>query len=165
MARLHRAFNVKYEGVVNTLVTPVLIRASKQLYGESGGRQFTAVWDTGATHSCISHAVAKILKLPISGKRPIKGVNSEGVAPTYFVDLLLPSQVTIAAVEVAAVDVSGCDILIGMDVISLGDLTICNHGGTEFSFSIPAHEHKFDLVERSDKVNKRLLKGAVKKPR
>jgi Aspartyl protease len=155
--QLHRAFNVKYSGLVPTLITPVQIRPAKQLYGDSAGQQFNAIWDTGATHSCISHAVVKALKLPASGKRPVKGVNSSGVASTYFVDLLLPSSVTVAQVEVAAVDV-GCDILIGMDVISLGDFTICNHGVTEFSFSIPAHENKFNLVERSEKVNKRLLK-------
>lgn len=143
----------------------MLIRAAEQLYGDSTGQQFNAVWDTGATHSCISNAVAQTLKLPVSGKRPIKGVNSSGVASTYFVDLLLPSQVTISAVDVAAVDVFGCDMLIGMDIISLGDFTISNHGVTEFSFSIPPHENKFDLVERSEKVNKRLLKEAARKPR
>lgn len=131
------------------------------LYGDSSGQQFDAVWDTGATHTCISHGVVQALSLPVSGKRPVKGVNSSGVASTYFVDLLLPSQVTVSEVEVAAVDV-GCDVLIGMDVISLGDLTICNHGVTEFSFSIPAHEHKFNLVERSDKLNERVLKKAAR---
>jgi len=154
---LHRAFNVKYPAVVPTLVTLVKVRPAKQLYGDSNGQQFNAVWDTGATHSCISHAVVKALNLPATGKRPVKGVNSSGVANTYFVDLLLPSQVTVAQVEVAAVEV-GCDILIGMDIICLGDLTICNHGSTSFSFSIPAHDSKFDLVERADKLNKRLLK-------
>jgi hypothetical protein len=47
------------------------------------------------------------------------------------------------------------DLLIGMDIILLGDFSISNCGGkTLFSFAIPPFENKTDLYEKALAVNK-----------
>jgi hypothetical protein len=52
--------------------------------------------------------------------------------------------------------VEGCDVLIGMDVITTGDLAITNHNGkTTFSFRAPACE-EIDFVTEIDRHNQRL---------
>lgn len=43
-----------------------------------------------------------------------------------------------------------------MDIIQRGDFSIANGSGeTLFSFSMPPHERKIDLVERAYKLNDR----------
>jgi hypothetical protein len=52
--------------------------------------------------------------------------------------------------------VEGCDVLIGMDVITTGDLAITNHNGkTTFSFRVPACE-EIDFVEEIQNYTQRL---------
>lgn len=47
------------------------------------------------------------------------------------------------------------DILIGMNIIRLGDLAISSgNGETLFSFAIPPFENKTDLLEKANRVNK-----------
>jgi hypothetical protein len=48
------------------------------------------------------------------------------------------------------------DLLIGMDIILLGDFSISNGGGnTLFSFAIPSFENRTDHYEKALAVNKR----------
>ena len=52
--------------------------------------------------------------------------------------------------------VKDVDLLIGMDIIQLGDFFICNGGGkTLFSFAMPPFEDKTDFYEKALEVNKR----------
>ena len=49
---------------------------------------------------------------------------------------------------------NGFDMLIGMDIINLGDFSITHKdNGTTFSFQIPA-THNFDFVEENKSENK-----------
>ena len=57
----------------------------------------------------------------------------------------------------------GCDVLIGMDIICLGDLAITNHDGkTIMTFSIPSHK-PLCFVERAEKLNEPLFKKGILK--
>lgn len=101
-------------------------------------------WDTGATYSSISNELVQALNL-----KPIKKDNGITVGGAYSADvyeviILLHNTYPVKA-EVQAVsniNVTGIDLLIGMDVIYLGDFAISNyHGKTSFSFRIPSKGH------------------------
>ena len=80
-------------------------------------------------------------------------------ANTYLINLFLPNNVALIGIRVAESSVSGCDVLIGMDVISSGDLAVTNHNGkTTFSFRIPPCE-EIDFVAEITKHNQQLGGG------
>ena len=61
----------------------------------------------------------------------------------------MPGKVIIQGVIASEVDAltSGCDALIGMDIITLGDFSITNHKGvTCMSFRLPS-SHEIDYVK------------------
>lgn len=61
---------------------------------------------------------------------------------TYLINLTLPNKVTIENLSVTSSDLGDdVDLLIGMDVIKLGDFSITNtNNSTTFSFRIPSIE-------------------------
>jgi len=132
----HLAFTFKFPGKVRQLITPVGI--------ESGDMQYTAsrsLWDTGATTTCISDMVADTLNLIPTGKGEIHTPSGSKIINTYLVNIYLPNQVRIEDVVVYGSDIGNqnLDLLIGMDIISLGDFAITQSGGsTTFSFCYPS---------------------------
>ena len=88
-----------------------------------------AVWDTGATSSMISAALAKKLALPLVGTIQIAGVHGVQNARCYSVDIVFGNKFTIPAIKVSeASDFGGFDILIGMDIIGKGKMNIDGTG-------------------------------------
>jgi len=158
MSKKFHAFRVEYEGRVRELSTHVLIFISRNIDSRKNkqGKQFTAVWDTGANHTSITPNVSKALNLISSGKTEVRGVNSINEVNTYEIDIGLPNGVLVSDITVSENIIAGCDVLIGMDIIQMGDFAISNAGGkTTFSFCIPYHDKPIDLLERSLKINKR----------
>ena len=105
-------------------------------------KEFFAVWDTGATSSAIAQATASKLSLRQTGWKTIDGVTGNAECKTYLIALSLPNGILIPELEVTDCEGNiGCDVIIGMDVIGLGDFVICNKGGrTTFSFRTPSME-------------------------
>ena len=68
---------------------------------------------------------------------------------------MLPNNVGVADVHVTeASNLGNCDVLIGMDIITLGDFTITQDNGcTIFSFRFPASEKYIDFVEETNRLN------------
>ena len=97
-----------------------------------------AIWDTGAYGSVISPKVARELGLIPVGVKPIETANGTYEAYAYVVDMMLPNKLVIRGVEVSESDLKVCDALIGMDVISMGDMKVTNKPTTKFIFRIPA---------------------------
>jgi hypothetical protein len=122
---------------------------------------YTAIWDTGATNTVITSKVVAELGLKPSGKVKVRGVGPAGTSQehdsnTYLINILLPNNVNIVGVRVSENAVDGCDVLIGMDVITTGDLAITNHNSkTTFSFRAPACE-EIDFVSEINAHNQKL---------
>jgi predicted aspartyl protease len=116
---------------------------------------FKAIWDTGATGSVISARVVAALKLQPSGRTPMHTANGETLANTYLVNIRLPNGVAFAAMRVIeAILVGDEDVLIGMDIIGMGDFSItCHDGQTCMSFRIPSL-HRIDYVEEHNRTHK-----------
>ena len=109
--------------------------------------EFNALWDTGATNSVITQdVVTKLELLPEGTSKVFHAQGSEDV-PNYFVNLGLPNGVAIVGVQVVQGVLEGCDLLIGMDIINLGDFAITNKDGkTVLSFIMPSLNH-IDFVK------------------
>lgn len=119
------------------------------------GRKYLALYDTGATHSAISPKVVQDLSLP-SIRATSVGVGG-GFIPTtsHLVNIALPNRLMVSQAQVAKLLVpSGEDVIIGMDIMGLGDFAVTHYGGnTVFSFCVPSRKC-IDFVADIDSYNK-----------
>ena len=112
------------------------------------------LWDTGASSSCISKRLARDLGLVQTGIATTFTAAGPSQTKTYVVNIGLPNPVQIPMVVVSEAELNGFDVLIGMDIITLGDFSITNVGGkTVFSFRVPSTE-TIDYVQQQDEMVK-----------
>ncbi len=139
------AFTVKGAGILRVLTTEVNVLVAS----DSKGVIIKAIWDTGATGSAITKKVSQELGLIPTGFAEVHTANGLTRQNTFTIDIKLPNGVTIQGIIATEVDAlsGGCDALIGMDVITLGDFAITNHRGvTCMSFRVPS-SHQIDYVK------------------
>jgi hypothetical protein len=140
------AFTVKSTGgLLRVLITDIYIH----IPGSNSHTAIKAIWDTGASGSAITKKVAQQLGLIPSGMAHVNTANGIATQMTYTVDIGLPNKVIIQGIVATQVDAlaAGCDALIGMDVITLGDFSVTNHNGsTCMSFRVPSG-HEIDYVK------------------
>ena len=115
-------YTMDYPEKQQRIITPVNIRTAGTIF------QVDAIWDTGASMSCISEEFARKYNLqPVS-----KGI---GVTPAgnidivyYIVDVLISQDIVIKNLYVAGFPLKRHDVnfLIGMDIISKGNFNIKN---------------------------------------
>lgn len=112
-----------------------------------GDKKFIALWDTGATNCVITKSVATQLGLVEVGRIQAHGVNGPAIVPVYVVEIILPNGIRLVRQVTEGIS-GGCwDVLIGMDVITLGDFCVSNYNGvTVFSFRMPSKE-RTDYVQ------------------
>jgi hypothetical protein len=149
----HFAFKQDYPGLTTRVVTEVDI--FNPLTG--GSIKAQALWDTGATSTVITHKIFQALNfLPINRVK-VSGVNNTSIADVVNISVGLPNKVIGDTVKAAVCDLMpGIDMLIGMNIIMLGDFSISNGGGkTLFTFAIPPFENKTDLYEKTLALNRR----------
>lgn len=109
-----------------------------------------ALWDTGASSTCISAEVAKRLSLIPTGMKNIHTAGGIRQVNTYLVDITLPNNVSVSGVEVCDSEIGdqGIGILIGMDIITKGDFSVSNFNNTTvFSFRIPSRSRTDYVLE------------------
>lgn len=115
-----------------------------------------ALWDTGATNSVITKQTAIDLQL-----KPVSIVNVQhagGISQqnAYIVNIFLPNNIIIPNVKVTeCADTNGkFGVIIGMDIICIGDFAITNEGGkTMFSLMLPSYK-AIDFVAQANELNK-----------
>lgn len=116
-------------------------------------REYQCLWDTGASNSVITQRVVDECALKPTGMVQTHAANSSGLAEAYLVNIVLLNNVQVQQVRVAKMGLTGMDVVIGMDIICLGDFAITNQGGTTvFSFCMPSHR-SFDFVAEHQKAN------------
>jgi hypothetical protein len=139
------AFTVKGTGILRVLTTDINVLEASS----SKGVTVKAIWDTGATGSAITKKVSQDLGLIPTGCAEVHTANGLTRQNTYTIDIKLPNGVIIQGIIATEVDAlsGGCDALIGMDVITLGDFSITNHKSiTCMSFRVPS-VHQIDYVK------------------
>jgi len=138
----HTSFEVKCPIAYRQLITPIQILAA-HMPGEEPmpfPGNFKALWDTGATNSTISTKLAAKFPLPVIGEREMHGAGGAYTSKSFLAGLLLPNNVLIQQIVLYGFNGSpNFDILIGMDIIALGDFLVSSHKGeTYFSFQVPS---------------------------
>jgi hypothetical protein len=59
----------------------------------------------------------------------------------YMVDFILPNNIAVKHINVLGAYPSSTDVLIGMDIIGLGDFAVTNYlNQTSFTFRVPSAE-------------------------
>lgn len=147
---IYHAYTTTYNGLSNKLINDVTAKAGEICCAAK------AQWDTGASGTCISEELVAHLGLVPTGKLKIKTPSGAMDANTYIIDILFPNNVTISDVMVCGAKIGdqGIQMLIGMDVITLGDLAVSNYNGkTVFSFRIPSKKTT-DYVKEINLENK-----------
>lgn len=102
-----------------------------------------AVWDTGATRTCVSTVLAEKLGLESRGTSTAITPSGRDVFPSFLVNLELPNGVTVNDLKVVGTQIhkQRLGVLIGMDVITQGDFAVsCKAGRTQFTFRMPSVE-------------------------
>lgn len=144
-----QAFTVAYPTISRTLNAPVHIAAAGFLTSTSPKAfEFHSLWDTGANVSVITRRVVDALNLMPVSKGRASTPQGEYESSMYYIDLLLPNHVIIRDLLVMEGQPAGCDILVGMDVISRGDFAVSPFDGkSTFTFRVPSLK-KIDFVQQ-----------------
>ena len=154
MSSPSRAFTIKASGLLSKLTTRV------KVFTDINSTQDIALWDTGATACCISKELAQTLELKPMGFSFIHTPSGVSRVKNYLINIELPDNVIFKDIRVteSEIGLQKLGLLIGMNIISLGDFAVCNKGGkTSFTFRIPSQE-------RVDFVTKERMRRLVGKP-
>jgi predicted aspartyl protease len=111
------------------------------------GKKYKALYDTGATHSAVSPKVVADLQLASVGATNVKVGGGDLTTTSHLVNIGLPNRVMFPMVRVAKMVLhQDFDVIVGMDILGLGDFTVTNHEGkTTFSFCCPSRR-EIDFV-------------------
>ena len=107
-------------------------------------KRVLAQWDTGATNSAVSYQVASELGLVQRATKMVRAGGECLARPVYVVDIELCPGLKFYDVEVFGLNIGsgGLDIIIGMDIISLGDLSLSRYDGEiRLAFRVPSMCH------------------------
>lgn len=145
------AFTFRNSRLTAELMTPCGVGAAQlasEPFSVSGFLQHNALWDTGATASVISTEVVKQLGLAPISQCKTYHAQGESIVNVYLVDLILPNKLRVKDVRVTEGRLNGFGLLIGMDIINLGDFALTHKNNqTVFSFQIPS-THEYDFVKQ-----------------
>ena len=141
------SFTAAYDGLSHVLKTKVYVE-SATAPGEK--IEADAIWDTGASSSLIRPEIADKLNLKPVSKTMMATPSDKNVpSNVYLVHFYLPNNAKIINVKSLEGTPNSCDVLIGMDIISLGDFAVTNlNKRTMFSFRIPSMV-EIDFVKQS----------------
>ena len=143
------AFTRKCKGIARDIQTDVIVGKRDSDKGYS----FRAIWDTGATGTCITKEVAEKL-----GLKPVaytQSYTAGGIseAPQYIVNIGLPNKIAFRDLRVTEfVGSDHVQVLVGMDIICAGDFSVTNaNGETWVSFRIPEDYRHIDYEKAQEK--------------
>ena len=159
------ALTTKFKGIANQIVIECGISLPFDPSINKGEKapkikKSTALWDTGATASVITKATAAALGLKPISKTMVSHAGGESAQNVYLVNIYLPNKVLIPNVNVTECqDTSGTfGVIIGMDIITLGDFAVTNFdGNTTASFRVPSIATTDYVKDFNDKYRKPVI--------
>ena len=141
------AVTYQFHSIVDEIKTPIEIinplnNSTIKTFG---------LWDTGATDCAITKNLVSKLNLPVFTKAKVIGINGLQTANVHYIKFQLENKNSSLSTRVTACDELSDDgsigFLIGMDLITKGDLVISNYNNnTVLSFRIPSLE-EFDFTK------------------
>lgn len=117
-----------------------------------------AIWDTGATNSVITKSAASALGLIPMSMASVSGVHGTKIVNVYLVKITLNNEnISITTQVTECEELSSKNdtaMLIGMNIINLGDFHISNYNGqTVMTFRVPSLE-RTDYVQEIAEHNR-----------
>jgi hypothetical protein len=163
----YRGFIKSYAAPVSKLITPVSILpvSSRDKTLHSIPAKLEALWDTGAMKTCMRPGLRDRLGLRMFRAGPsvtIAGIGGKVNADFTVVSIFLTDNLGIELCPVYVLDFPGnADIIIGMDIIGMGDFAVCNYNNeTSFSFAMPPFPDRINFVDKAETA----LRGACAPP-
>jgi predicted aspartyl protease len=149
----HFAFKDEYKTLPPQLLSKIEVISLESPFPHG---VYAGVWDTGATSTMITPKIVSELNLKPVDTATVYGVNSLKRVPVVLINLILPNKIKVSDVRATVSEIQRIDMLIGMDIIQLGDFSISNHERkTVFTFAIPPFQNRTDLYEKAIAVGKR----------
>jgi len=149
----HYAYDLEYTHIMKEIKAPVSICHSGN-FNEEKCIKIDALWDTGATHSVLSPKIAQDLVLSPVDNLYVGGINIEISSDVVIVTITLPNGMTLPDRRFYVCNIPGVEVIIGMDIISMGDFNISNADGkTLFSFVIPTYKNKISYTKLIENNN------------
>ncbi|MBI5729560.1 MAG: SEC-C domain-containing protein [Ignavibacteriales bacterium] len=150
-----RAFTTKFNGIAREIINDIgvslpITPQNKNDFSSVEIHQTKALWDTGATNSAITQTIIQKLKLVPIGQAQVQHAKGISNSDVFLVNIYLPNKFAIPFVRVTeATNIAGhFDIIVGMDIIALGDLSITNFNKkTTVSFRMPSMQ-EIDYINR-----------------
>ena len=133
------SFTRKYNGLSSTLSLPVKI----SIKGTNGFFETLGIIDTGANASVISENVANQLNATPQTFTKVHTASQQNViTPLYEASIEICDKVNFSGLMVTSgALLDGAECLIGMDILTKGDLSVTNFDGkTCVSFRIPSSQ-------------------------
>lgn len=142
-----------YNGLANRITIPVTVTNDK---GES--KEFPALIDTGATHTCVSAELATELGLIAVGVTDTETAGGTNQVAIYVVDISMwDERVRFPKHKVFTANLTKqpeVEMLIGMDILLAGDFALTNQNGqTTMTFRIPSMT-RIDFVPTANNHNR-----------
>lgn len=162
------SFTSRYNGLSRELVNEVIVSSRIFHRHEStvdintiDAHPFKALWDTGATNCVITQKIVNDLNLKPVGMTRVTTAAHIVDAEVFFVSILLPNKMWIPNVRVTKGNIAGHDMLIGMDIIGLGDFAVSHHNGrTTFSFRMPSID-EIDFTQQSGNLHSPIVSSKI----
>lgn len=128
-----------FRDLARELAIPVEIRSYRCRKYPLAVKNCIGIIDTGATSSMLTETIARELDLIPSGNITVSGVHGTENANMYEVDIIFGNRCILRDMPVSGANGdAGFDLLIGMDILSKGELYLSNENGkTVFRFGIP----------------------------
>ncbi len=129
-------YTKKYNTVKNRILVDVAISFAKNKLNAN------ALIDTGATISCISKDVVKLLKLMPIGIDKVSTPSGTAILNKYLIDVYFKKDMVFKNVFVLESEIGkqGIDLLVGMDILNKNDIMISNYDNhTQFSLRYPVN--------------------------
>ena len=142
----YHTLDFEYKRIVREISTPVTLYSS---FSSLEGKIITtsAVWDTGANHSVLSPKIVQELELRAIDTKLVHGINNSNcLSDVVIATIRLTDDLVLTGRRFSVNNIPGTDVLIGMDIIMLGNFVINNTDGkSSFSFVIPPLKEKISF--------------------
>ena len=152
-----KSFVTSYEKISNVLINEVHISKvfddppiNFNHLEDPNCKKYKAIWDTGGNITVINKKVIEDCDLIPIGRTIMRSPGGENRSYLYLINLWLKNGLMIPNLRVVeGVLTEDVEVLIGMDIINLGDFAVSNKDGkTVFTFRYPSYE-KIDFVYKS----------------
>jgi len=155
----YKALTIKAPEIVRSIILPVIASQSEIRCHQFGIEKIQAdvyaLIDTGATNTSISNRLAASLNLKAVEQCKVAAAGGIHIANVYSIEISIKDMIKFTNIKAAEfIKNDKFDIIIGMDILTLGDLAITNHDyRTVVSFRVPPDTAHIDFVAASNDNN------------